>query len=417
MGSSPPPGFLGLAEVTAQQEQLRKQLEHVRALRGQQGPQFETWGGNLASALGNIGAGIIGGVREGSLADALAANQKAEQGKLGEFNTELVRPDATPEDQERLALQAIASGHPALAATGTASLTHSDRKLARTLQEEERKKAAERARIDDERAQKALELNAERFQWDKDHPQTQYVVGPGNQIFGAPSRVLTGTAPTATPATITTTPPAGPALIKPTDLSDSEKKGMEDLSETIRNSTHLLDTFKDEFAGLGGKLSTVVGETLGDVGLGDLASAPAKAATAWWSEYDQFLKLPERLRVSGQSLTASEERSFERASRARKGGDPKLIREALQDMMEIAARKQDARAKSATARGVSPDVLNPLLETPPAPTLDTSTPVSEPPAPPSPRPAVLKRSVGPHGPTVMQDGVEYRWNPKTGEYE
>jgi hypothetical protein len=132
------------------------------------------------------------------------------------------------------------------------------------------------------------------------------------------------------------------------------------LSETIRNSRDLKTNFKDEYASTKGAAKVALGETLNALHLGDIAPKEAKDATAWWSRFDMLVTLPVRNKLFGASLTPGEKASFEKAQLARRGGDPALIREAVKEMEDIAARKLSGRKEALVKGGVDPAVVGAL---------------------------------------------------------
>jgi len=410
-GPMPPPAqFLDLSQINAlnaKRDALKEQMERARALGQPSGRKYATWSGALAGGLGDVLGSIAGQTKEGRLAEELAKNQEAERAARGEFNTALMRPDMNPEEQERFALSAIASGDPAFSATGKAALEHGDIKLKRTLEAQRLKEEADNKRIDNER-QAEMAANLQKYrQWMMENPQMAYLFGQGAdgtpQMFGAPTRMPAGQTPTATPVTT----PAGEPVTKPNELSTDDKKALKAAADDVVGINELVAEFKPEFVGGGsgaGKVAEVAdalgggggisGKVVGGLSkaLGGLGEEGIKERSTWFRKYDALVNLPERNNVFGASLSAGEKASWDAAATVARGNDPAAAQKALLWLQTKANEKLAGLREQTTAEGANPKAVEALTRRagpPPgaAPPLDTSTPVREPPRTRAPPPA------------------------------
>lgn len=420
--------FSRLGTLGTEKDFIRRQIEQATALRNKPASRFSTWGGQLAGSLGDIVGSIAGGVKERQLGEALKKNREAEQGALGDFNTAIGRPGASPEEMEQLAYGAISSGHPTLSKTGEAMLETQGRGLTRAMQAERDKKAeaeraadnaradardkgsAEERAIDNARADASLKSTQDFQKWQMAHPQTQILETPGG-IVGVNTRD-----PTQTPLVVPSPDGSGKPLQKLKELSTQDKKDLQEVAQLSADVNSLTKTFKPEFVGGGwakGKLDEAV-DTVGSGG--GLAGQLMGAVTGnrpeflaergdWHRKYAKIVDLPERKGVFGSSLSGSEKQSWANAADVVRGGNPEKSKVALEWMAAKYNEKMEGLKGSLVSEGASPTAVDALTHVAPLP---GGTPSAEPAPAQSPKGATpgLIRMQSPKGKVFEVDPSE-----------
>lgn len=140
------------------------------------------------------------------------------------------------------------------------------------------------------------------------------------------------TKPVVTPTDATGKPIVKPTATKP--LSDKNIETLKDLHGQVQVADDLLAEFKDGFAGKGltGGAQVALAQELGSTG-----SPDQQALAKFWANFSKMVDLPERNKTFGASLSTGEKSSWEGAKSIKPGSDPKLVREQLAKMKQIAS--------------------------------------------------------------------------------
>jgi hypothetical protein len=195
-----------------------------------------------------------------------------------------------------------------------------------------------------------LNIDRQRLQQGRESPALTIVTGEGGaQYLVDPRKPDRPASPILGPDG---KPIAKPKAVRA--LQTHDKVILDDLTGELNALADLSSRFESSFAGGGplGGLATSAYQVLGSAGTEGM-----QKDAAFWSDFSRLVDLPQRNRMFGASLTATEKQSWEGAKNIRPGTSPSLVKAKLAEMQSILENKLSNISSSLAAEGYNTEAI------------------------------------------------------------